>query len=185
MPQHRDLHIRRIRQRAETNQPQHPPDDQERDGPSHHDRQPASEPFVLVSVVTPTWHPSRAGRDRPGRPGRSRRRLRRQTFLTGTAGGGPLPDIGWYDSTGEPMTVARWQDPTERFLAVLLAGDRVDGVDEAGLPRTDDDVLVAVNAGTSPVEFPVPRSAGRRVPDHPRHRCRGRRRGRPVRQARR
>jgi hypothetical protein len=48
----------RIRCRAKTKKAQHPLDDHERDGPSHHDRQPASETLVLVSGVTLTWHPS-------------------------------------------------------------------------------------------------------------------------------
>jgi glycogen operon protein len=80
--------------------------------------------------------------------------LRRRAFLTGNA------DIGWYDRAGAPMTERRWLDPAERFLAFLLAGDRVDGVDDAGLPRADDDVLVVLNAGTEPVEFPMPGRPG-------------------------
>jgi len=54
------------------------------------------------------------------------------------------------------MTVDRWNDPGNRFLGYLLAGDRTDLHDADGVPLTGDDVLVAINAGASAVELAVP-----------------------------
>jgi isoamylase len=86
--------------------------------------------------------------------------LRRRKFLDGVTGDRELPDIGWYDRDGAPMTQARWLDPGTRFLAFLLAGDRVDGLDSSGVPRSDADILVALNAGTDEARFTVPGRPG-------------------------
>ncbi|RSO10166.1 glycogen debranching enzyme GlgX [Streptomyces sp. WAC 06783] len=75
--------------------------------------------------------------------------LQRTTFLTGT---GNPPDIAWYDRDGQPMSVARWQDPATRFLAFLLAGDRA--------AEPDTDILALLNSGADAVDFPVPGRAG-------------------------
>jgi isoamylase len=82
--------------------------------------------------------------------------LRRRSFFKGSTDGGLLTDISWYDSTGQPMTTAKWQDPQTRCLAFLLAGDQVDLIKADGNTLDDDDLLVILNASTSPVEFTVP-----------------------------
>ncbi|MEV0277024.1 glycogen debranching protein GlgX [Streptomyces sp. NPDC050610] len=82
--------------------------------------------------------------------------LKRRAFLTGS---GAPPDVAWYDRDGRVMTVGRWQDPATRFLGLLLAGDGVPG---RGGPVRDDDILVLLNADTSPADFAVPGRSGAR-----------------------
>jgi glycogen operon protein len=88
--------------------------------------------------------------------------LRRRTFLTGEAPSGRLPDVTWYDHSGQPMTPERWQDPTSHFLALLLAGDMTDRLTPEGHPEHDDDILVLLNAATDPAELTVPGRTGAR-----------------------
>jgi glycogen operon protein len=77
--------------------------------------------------------------------------LRRTSFFDG---GGSPPDISWYESSGQPMTGAAWNDPSNHFIAYLLAGD---GADEP-----DDDLLVVLNATLERVSFTAPGVAGQR-----------------------
>jgi isoamylase len=86
--------------------------------------------------------------------------LRRRTFLTGHGPPGQPADATWYDQSGQPMTPERWHDPSNRFLALLLAGDRTDRLDAGGQLEHDDDVLVLINAGVEAVELTVPGRAG-------------------------
>ena len=87
--------------------------------------------------------------------------LRRRSFLTGSAAGdGPLPDVSWFDRTGDPMTPEKWHDPDGRVLAMLLAGDQVGLVDDTGVPARDDDVLVVLNAATEPARMVLPGRPG-------------------------
>ncbi len=73
--------------------------------------------------------------------------LRRRSFLTGaTLPGAELPDVGWFDHDGTPMSGHRWTDTATRCVAVLLAGDRVDPRDVAGRPQRGDDVLLILNS---------------------------------------
>ena len=76
--------------------------------------------------------------------------LRRTSFFDG---GGDPPDIAWFDARGQPMTGAGWSDPSNHFIAYLLAGDQAD--------EPDDDVLVVVNATS---QRGAVRRAGRRRP---------------------
>ncbi len=82
--------------------------------------------------------------------------LKRRAFLSGS---GAPPDVAWYDRDGRVMTVGRWQDPATRFLGMLLAGD---GIPSRGAPIRDDDILVLLNADTSPADFTVPGRPGAR-----------------------
>jgi glycogen operon protein len=88
--------------------------------------------------------------------------LKRQAFLTGADGPGGRPDIAWYGRDGQPLTVAGWQEPGARFLAFLLAGDAVDGVETDGSARVDDDLVVVLNAGPDRVDWPLPGRPGAR-----------------------
>jgi isoamylase len=81
--------------------------------------------------------------------------LRRRTFFDGRMpDSGGLPDISWFDVQGNPMTGQRWDDPGNRSIAYLLAGDR------AGAP--DDDLLVIMHAGLDPARLTVPGRPGAR-----------------------
>jgi isoamylase len=74
--------------------------------------------------------------------------LRRRDFLRGDG------DVTWLDATGAAMSDARWSDPANHFVALLLAGDR------AAAP--DDDVLLILNAEDREHAFVVPGDAGAR-----------------------
>jgi len=63
-------------------------------------------------------------------------------------------DVTWLDATGAPMSDARWSDPANHFIALLLAGDRADA--------PDADVLVVLNAEDAEHAFVAPGAAGRR-----------------------
>jgi isoamylase len=77
--------------------------------------------------------------------------LRRTSFLDGS--GNPT-DIQWFDSRGVAMTGGAWSDPTNHFVAYLLAGDQAD--------EPDDDVLVVLNATLERVDFTAPGLATQR-----------------------
>ncbi|HEX2058972.1 MAG TPA: glycogen debranching protein GlgX [Actinomycetota bacterium] len=85
--------------------------------------------------------------------------LRRRKFLTGR-GPGDRADVSWYDAGGREMTPAQWSDPSNGFLAFVLAGDAIDDVDETGEPLRDEDVLVVMNASPVPMECTVPGRPG-------------------------
>ena len=74
--------------------------------------------------------------------------LRRRGFLRGDG------DVTWLDATGAPISDARWSDPANHFIALLLAGDRAD--------EPDDDVLLILNADDREHAFVVPGAAGAR-----------------------
>jgi isoamylase len=78
--------------------------------------------------------------------------FRRRRFLTGA----DQADLGWYSSSGQPMTVPEWGDPQMHTVAVYLDG--TDSPDEAedGTPMLDDDFLILVNAYWEPVTFTLP-----------------------------
>jgi isoamylase len=75
--------------------------------------------------------------------------LRRTTFFDGV---GDTPDIAWLDAQGVAMTGGAWSDPSNHFIAYLLAGDAAD--------EPDDDVLVVLNASLEPASFHVPGAEG-------------------------
>ena len=79
--------------------------------------------------------------------------FRRGKFLTGAE----AAELGWYSSSGRPMTLMQWADPAMHAVAVYLDG--TDDPDEAadGTLLVDDDFLVLVNAWREPVEFTLPR----------------------------
>ena len=54
------------------------------------------------------------------------------------------------------MTEGDWRDQRARSLAVRLAGDAMDEVDERGRRITDDTLLILFNAWDQGVEFTLP-----------------------------
>ena len=89
--------------------------------------------------------------------------LRRTSFFDG---GGDPPDIAWFDERGQPMGEAAWSDPSNHFIAYLLAGDQAD--------EPDDDVLIVVNAALSGASFTAPGLGGQQFTLAARHRRRRR-----------
>jgi isoamylase len=78
--------------------------------------------------------------------------FRRKRFLSGV----DARELGWYCSSGTPMTDELWDDPTMHAIAVYLDGsDSPDRADDGSL-LLDDDFLVLVNAFWEPVTFTIP-----------------------------
>lgn len=86
--------------------------------------------------------------------------LRRQRHLHGDclSPSTGLPDASWLDTDAMPMTAADWHDP-KAFLALQLMGD---ATDERFSEEVGSNLLIAVNGGPEPVEFPL---QGRHVHD--------------------
>ncbi len=70
--------------------------------------------------------------------------LHRDCFVHGEEQFGPggFGNIQWLTASGDDMQQNDWHDQQNQFLAMLLAGDAV--------------LIVAFNAGTSPIEFTLP-----------------------------
>jgi|SoiMethySBSTD1v2_1073268.scaffolds.fasta_scaffold00405_28 isoamylase len=79
--------------------------------------------------------------------------FRRRTFSTARG-------LTWVRPDGKEMTAADWNEPATRTLGLLLRGDRIDEVDEAGEPIVGATFLVLLNAGAAPVPFIVPAPPG-------------------------
>ncbi|HEV3467987.1 MAG TPA: hypothetical protein VG148_01590, partial [Pyrinomonadaceae bacterium] len=87
--------------------------------------------------------------------------LRRRKFFQGRpVRGAEIKDISWFRPDGEEMTEGDWRDPHARSLAVRLAGDAMDEVDERGRRITDDTLLILLNAHHRGVTFQMPERPG-------------------------
>jgi glycogen operon protein len=86
--------------------------------------------------------------------------FRRRDFFRGTpVRGSRSKDIVWFRRDGEEMTLSDWTLPREPFLALLLAGDALDLVDDHGLHVQDDTFYVVLSASHQALTFRLP-SAG-------------------------
>ena len=81
--------------------------------------------------------------------------LRRRKFFQGRSLRG-VKDVTWFEASGHEMRDEAWNNPSVRALAIRLAGDAIDDVDEKGRPIVGDSVLILLNAGREPVTFSVP-----------------------------
>jgi len=79
--------------------------------------------------------------------------FQRRTFST-------VRGLTWMRPDGKEMTSADWSEPATRALGLLLRGDRIDEVDEAGEPIVGATFLVLLNAGAGAVPFIVPAPPG-------------------------
>jgi isoamylase len=83
--------------------------------------------------------------------------LRRRKFFQGRpVRGSEVQDITWFRPDGGEMSEADWHDSGRRSIAVRLAGDAIDEVDERGRRVTDDTLLLLLNAHHEPVTFVLP-----------------------------
>jgi glycogen operon protein len=87
--------------------------------------------------------------------------LRRSSFFSGH----PIyesgsRDVTWLRPDGEEMGVADWHDPSRRALAMWMAGEANDEVDERAGPIQGQALLLLLNAGERPCRFVLPRPAG-------------------------
>ncbi len=83
--------------------------------------------------------------------------LRRRKFFQGRQiRGAEIKDISWFRPDGQEMTEDDWRNEQARSLAVRLAGDAIDEVDERGRRVTDDTLLLLLNAHHRAVSFTLP-----------------------------
>ena len=83
--------------------------------------------------------------------------LRRRKFFQGRpVRGAEIKDIAWFRPDGQEMTDHDWRNEQARSLAVRLAGDAIDEVDERGCRVTDDTLLLLLNAHHRAVSFTLP-----------------------------
>jgi glycogen operon protein len=85
--------------------------------------------------------------------------LKRRNFFQGRRIRG-VRDIAWFEASGHEMRDEAWNNPSVRALAIRLAGDAIDDVDDRGRPITGDSVLILINAGREPVAFSIPSARG-------------------------
>jgi glycogen operon protein len=83
--------------------------------------------------------------------------LQRAKFFKGRRiRGADVHDILWFRPDGALMSDDDWQSTATRSLAMFLAGEGVDDVDDDERPIRDDDLMLVLNAGAAPVEFVLP-----------------------------
>ncbi len=83
--------------------------------------------------------------------------LRRRNYFQGRPiVGGDVKDIAWLDPNGKEMTEDSWHDENRKTMAVWLAGEAADMVDDLGRKIVDDTLLILVNAGSQRIDFRLP-----------------------------
>lgn len=83
--------------------------------------------------------------------------LKRRKFFQGRRIlGSEVKDVTWFRPDGGEMRCQDWHDPNRRCLALRLAGDAIDEVDQQGRPIVDDTLLILLNAHCDPIDFILP-----------------------------
>jgi glycogen operon protein len=83
--------------------------------------------------------------------------LQRRKFFQGRRiRGSEVRDLVWFRADGEEMTEDDWNNPLAHSIALRLAGDAIDEVDDHGAHITDDTLLVMMSAEAGPIEFTLP-----------------------------
>ena len=81
---------------------------------------------------------------------------RRKFFLGRQIDGANIPDISWFQPSGEEMSDEAWNAGYTQCLGVLLPGDLICDVDERGGPIIGDSIVLLVNAHHQPIPFAMP-----------------------------
>jgi glycogen operon protein len=83
--------------------------------------------------------------------------LRRTRFLHGLIQSPDgVKDVTWLSPDGKEKTSEEWTNGWARSVALMLAGDAGDDVDQRGVPLLDDTLLIMLNAHHEPVDFVLP-----------------------------
>ncbi len=85
--------------------------------------------------------------------------FRRRRFLTGNTWRGGDTEIGeveWMRPDASLMADADWQTGFAQCLMMYINGSTIEETDERGVPIVDDDILLAFNASSDPVDFTIP-----------------------------
>jgi isoamylase len=81
---------------------------------------------------------------------------RRKFFLGRQINGADVPDISWFQPSGEEMSDEAWNAGFTQCLGVLLPGNLICDVDERGGPIIGDSIALLVNAHHQPIPFTLP-----------------------------
>jgi len=88
--------------------------------------------------------------------------LRRRKFFQGRRiRGSQVSDLMWFRADGGEMTEDDWNDPAARSIALRLAGDAIEEVDNYGNHITDDTLLILMSAESEAKSFTLPPHPGR------------------------
>ncbi len=83
--------------------------------------------------------------------------LRRRKFFQGRRiRGSEVRDLVWFRADGEEMTEDDWNNPLAHSIALRLAGDAIDEVDDHGAHIIDDTLLIVMSAEAGPITFTLP-----------------------------
>lgn len=86
--------------------------------------------------------------------------LHRAKFFKGRRiRGTDVRDIMWYRHDGAEMNDGDWNNPVTASLALFLAGQGLDDVDENGSSVVDDDFCIVLNGSENPLPFTLPRAS--------------------------
>jgi glycogen operon protein len=87
--------------------------------------------------------------------------LRRRKFFQGRRiRGSQVSDLMWFRADGGEMTEDDWNDPAARSIALRLAGDAIEEVDNYGNHITDDTLLILMSAESEAKSFTLPPHPG-------------------------
>lgn len=81
---------------------------------------------------------------------------RRKFFQGRHVAGDDVPDISWFQPSGEEMTDEAWNAGFSQCLGVRLPGDLIGDVDERGEPIAGDSIVLLINAHYEPIPFTIP-----------------------------
>ncbi len=83
--------------------------------------------------------------------------LRRRKFFQGRRiRGSQISDLTWFRPDGAEMSDDDWNVPRARSIALRLAGDAIEEVDQFGNHVTDDTLLIVMSAEPQPLQFTLP-----------------------------
>lgn len=85
--------------------------------------------------------------------------LHRASYFTGREGGDTskeIPEIEWFDHTGQIMDRDDWDNFYALSIMIFLNGHHIDEKDALGDEKTDDDFLLIFNAYYEPIAFTLP-----------------------------
>jgi isoamylase len=83
--------------------------------------------------------------------------FQRRKFFQGRAiRGTDVKDISWFGPDGHEMSDEAWNAGFVKCLAVRLAGDLIDDMDDRGEPLTGDTLLMLFNAHHESLPFRLP-----------------------------
>ncbi|HSL02756.1 MAG TPA: hypothetical protein VK901_04370, partial [Nitrospiraceae bacterium] len=81
---------------------------------------------------------------------------RRKFFQGRKIDGADVPDISWFQPSGEEMTDEAWNAGYTQCLGVRLPGDLIGDVNERSEPIRGDSIVLLINAHHEAIPFKLP-----------------------------